>query len=484
MQGDEGMNGGVPRPADDRALMDLRSISIPLVVTGIGQTNRPIASLENAVLMLTGYSRDDVVGQSCPFLRGPNARPPASAGLGDADRRRVAIELDLRSHPRDGETARNRLLLSPTYDGDGGLNCLYVTPSESKSETGRVARLQADRDLLLAEAEQRSVSLALSEERLRFTQKAGRIGSWTLDVAEMQLVASEGCRNNFGVSHDDTFGYEAWIQAIHTDDRPKLQAAIEASISGQTNCDIEYRIRTPQGATRWIHFLGYASYRPDGMPRVIAGISLDITDRKQVEHHRDLLSKEMTHRVKNTLAIVQSLVRQTLRRSGSLKEAEVALDARIRSLAAAHDVLTQGSWEGATLAEVVTTALRPFTSEHDLRFVISGSPVRLEAKAALAFAMALHELATNAVKYGALSNDSGRVFLMWGLQDGPPPNLLWLHWREAGGPRVVPPRRSGFGSRMIERPLATVLGGTARIDYQPDGIVFTAGASLSEVQTG
>ena len=270
-------------------------------------------------------------------------------------------------------------------------------------------------------------------------------------------------------------------RAIHPDDRARILAAIEASIAGQTDYDIEYRITTPQGAIRWIQSRGQASYRPDGTPLAIAGISLDITDRKQVEEHRDLLAKELSHRVKNTLATIQSIVRQTLRRSTSLQEAEVALDARIQSLAAAHDVLTRDSWEGATLTEVVTVALRPFMDDQERRFEIVGPALRLGSRVALALAMALHELATNAVKYGALSNETGHVLLNWTMVDGVPPHRLRLRWQETGGPPVHPPTRTGFGSRMIERALATEIGGTAQIDYRPDGVVFTAEAPLPEV---
>ena len=208
---------------------------------------------------------------------------------------------------------------------------------------------------------------------------------------------------------------------------------------------------------------------------------LDITDRKQVEEHRDLLAKELSHRVKNTLATIQSIVRQTLRRSTSLQEAEVALNARIQSLAAAHDVLTRDSWEGATLTEVVTVALRPFMDDQERRFEIVGPALRLGSRVALALVMALHELATNAVKYGALSNETGHVLLNWTMVDGVPSSRLRLRWQETGGPPVHPPTRTGFGSRMIERALATEIGGTAQIDYRPDGVVFTAEAPLPEV---
>jgi two-component sensor histidine kinase len=249
----------------------------------------------------------------------------------------------------------------------------------------------------------------------------------------------------------------------------------------KTRYDHEFRITYPDGAVHWIHARGQASYRPDGTARTIAGISLDITDRKRVEAHRDLLAKELAHRVKNTLVTVQSIIRQTLRRSTSLEEAEVSLNARIMALAAAHDVLIRDTWEGATLGEVVSVALRPFGAEREGRFTCHGPSVQLASRVALAFAMALHELATNAVKYGALASDEGSVRLTWDILDVAGSERLRFRWVESGGPAVAPPSRTGFGSRMIQRALAVEIGGTAEIDYHPSGILFTAMAPLGEI---
>ena len=132
------------------------------------------------------------------------------------------------------------------------------------------------------------------------------------------------------------------------------------------------------------------------------------------------------------------------------------------------------------MSEVVTVALRPFTEVQDCRFQIGGPALRLGSRVALALAMALHELATNAAKYGALSNETGRVHLSWTVAGVAPPHQLRLQWQETGGPRVSRPTRTGFGSRMIERALAIEIGGTAQIDYRPDGVVFTAEAPLRE----
>lgn len=217
----------------------------------------------------------------------------------------------------------------------------------------------------------------------------------------------------------------------------------------------------------------------DSSGRIIGAskIARDITERKRAEEQRTLLINELNHRVKNTLATVQSLAMQTLRSTGSSEEARELFDARLGALARAHDLLTAQNWECASLREVVTRALAPFRTEAE-RVAFDGPDVDLSPKQALALSIALHELATNAAKYGALSNEAGRVDVSWALAG----EHLQLVWRESGGPMVAPPTRTGFGSRLIERNLARELGGDARIDYRPEGVVASITTPLDAVR--
>ena len=181
---------------------------------------------------------------------------------------------------------------------------------------------------------------------------------------------------------------------------------------------------------------------PDGQVEGLVGISLEITERKRDEDRLRLMVHELNHRVKNTLVTVNSIASQTLR--GADPALRQVLEDRLHALAAAHDVLTSEHWDGAELHNVVAGALAPYGGEQSGRFQVSGPPLRLLPRAALALAMALHELATNAVKYGALSTDAleGRVELRWSTVD----DGLRLVWSERGGPDVVPPSRRGFGT--------------------------------------
>ncbi|MDF2689272.1 MAG: sensor histidine kinase [Microvirga sp.] len=200
---------------------------------------------------------------------------------------------------------------------------------------------------------------------------------------------------------------------------------------------------------------------------------------KRAAEHQRLLIDELNHRVKNTLATVQSISAQTLRTADTKEDAREALEKRLLALSRAHDVLTRESWEGADLVEVIEKAIEPYQVSGERRFHIKGPHVRVTPRMSLALAMAMHELATNAVKYGALSNKTGTIEVSWKVQNGAAPPRLALSWTEVGGPPVVAPRRRGFGSRLIERTLANDLDGQVEIAFGPSGVVCTVDAPVA-----
>ena len=206
----------------------------------------------------------------------------------------------------------------------------------------------------------------------------------------------------------------------------------------------------------------------------------DIRAEKAVERRQHLLINELNHRVKNTLATVQAIAAQTLRSSATDAEARDAFEARLLALSKVHNVLTRENWEAVSLIDISAEVLAPHGGEDPARFRIEGPDVRLDPRLALPIAMALHELATNAVKYGALSNSGGCVAIQWALDAGPEGRRLRLRWSEEGGPPVSPPTRKGFGSRLIERSLALELGGKVTLDYASTGVVCTIEALLGE----
>ncbi|MGN2243749.1 PAS domain-containing protein [Frateuria sp. GZRR33] len=212
----------------------------------------------------------------------------------------------------------------------------------------------------------------------------------------------------------------------------------------------------------------YACRLDEGSHQRVAVLFHDITERKRHEQHQRLLLNELNHRVKNTLVTVQSMAMQSFRPGIDPELARIQFEGRLMALSRAHDILTRESWGRAPLAEIVREAIAPYRDQHHDRLHAEGPPVWLPPRHALAFAMVLHELGTNAVKYGALSNQDGRIDIQWQAN-----GTLRLTWTESGGPPVEPPGGRGFGSRLIERGLRHEIGGRVTLDFAPAGVVCT-----------
>jgi len=306
-----------------------------------------------------------------------------------------------------------------------------------------------------------------AEERLKFALDSGRMGSWDLDVATKTYEASDLCKLNYGRGPDETFTFTDLIETIHPGDRPRVLAAIESAIRDGADYDVEYRVVHPNGELRWLHARGRAAQTADdGGVRRLAGVSLDITERKRAEERQKLLVNELNHRVKNSLATVQSIAAQTLRSVAAPEYFRDAFETRLMALSHTHDLLTRESWAGASLREVFDVELHAMAGEDRVGFDYSAD-VRLTPKAAVALGMGIHELTTNAVKYGSLSIQEGRVAVKWTLEG----DVLRLIWTESDGPPVAPPARRGFGVRLLERGLAAELSGGVELTYDAAGLV-------------
>lgn len=210
----------------------------------------------------------------------------------------------------------------------------------------------------------------------------------------------------------------------------------------------------------------------------------DIREEKAAKRRQDLLIDELNHRVKNTLATVQSIAAQSFRTVGEDRSAWSVFEGRLVALSRAHDALVRDMWMGAPLQQIVEEAIEPFAEAGRNRFVIDGPPVQLTPKLALALAMGLHELCTNAAKYGALSNEAGHVEIKWMVRSTQERADLEFCWTERGGPTVTPPAEKGFGTRLIERALVREFGGTARLDFEPEGLACTLKMPLPADDTG
>jgi PAS domain S-box-containing protein len=329
-------------------------------------------------------------------------------------------------------------------------------------------------DRKAAEADQ-----VLREATMALALDAGNVGTWDFDVRKRHLRWSERAYGMFGMTPGAEVGLDDFYAAMHPEDREAtrqvLLAAMDPALRG--DIDVEYRtIGRDDGQERWISAKGRGFFDEAGRPMRVVGATVDITERKRAELHLRLLVNELNHRVKNSLATIQAIAGQTFHAARSLPQAQEAFSARIVALAEAHDLLTRENWEGADLLDLL--ARLEVLHGGAERFVIIGQPVRLSPRMALSLSMVLHELATNAVKYGALSSPLGQVRITWTVAPGPAHSRLVLTWTETGGPPVRPPTRRGFGSRLIERGLAAELSGEARIDFAPDGVVCRIEAAL------
>jgi two-component sensor histidine kinase/PAS domain-containing protein len=280
-----------------------------------------------------------------------------------------------------------------------------------------------------------------------------------------------------------------WLQKyIHADDQPAVTQAINEAIRTRSVFELEHRVIRIDGSLGWVHSRAVPLLDSGENITEWIGAAVDISQHKLAEaalqqraRQLKLMVDELNHRVKNTLASVQSIAMQTLRNSSTAAEGRHSLEARLLALAKAHDVLTREHWEGASLKELLTDALSAYTGNgRHSPFDIEGAEIRLFPRATLALSMALHELATNAVKYGALSSETGRVRIQWEPAPGKPCRFRF-QWVESGGPPVRQPGRRGFGSRLIQQGLAHDLGGDVQLHFAHKGLVCVLEAPLGEI---
>lgn len=262
---------------------------------------------------------------------------------------------------------------------------------------------------------------------------------------------------------------------ILASDDEKAVREIEAAFADPSEEGPEIHYRRKDGSECWASL--FVNPVKDEQGAIVQHfVSLvDTTRYKTAEQNAALLIDELNHRVKNTLATVQSIVTQAVRNSQDPLTIRESIETRIEALSRSHDLLRREKWDGAGLQDLVLEALAPFRviEGRAERFTIDGENIRLSPKAALALGIAFHELATNAVKYGAFSNEAGTISITWTIEPKPDGRWLCLHWREKDGPPVTMPKRKGFGSRVIEQGLAHELAGKIALDYLPRGIVCT-----------
>jgi two-component sensor histidine kinase len=263
----------------------------------------------------------------------------------------------------------------------------------------------------------------------------------------------------------------AWMDVyLLSEDRADVQQRIDRAIARKEPFQLEHRVRQADGAIGWTLSRAVPIVAENGDILEWFGCASDVTERHRANEHLRLVVNELNHRVKNTLAMVQAIAMRTFRDAADLPAAQERFAARLSALAQANDLLTGERWVGASIRGAVSQAVKPH--QHDAaRFRIEGPNIRISPKTALALALAMHELSTNAVKYGAWSNDHGMVEITWSVEVAETgARRLQMSWRERGGPTVVPPKSRGFGSRLIERGLAGEMDADVQLLFEPEGV--------------
>jgi PAS domain S-box-containing protein len=390
-----------------------------------------ILRVNKAELALLGYEREEYVGHHiAEFHADPETIADILARLGRGE---VLSQYPARLRTKSGDLKHVLISSSVCFDEAGDFlstRCFTVDVTD---------RLRAETDLRRAQQQ-----LQTNDERLQMALNAsGTVGLWDWRVDSDLLHGDANFARLYGLDVAMTASgltMDQFQTHVAAEDLAPLRAKISAVFEHGAEFLAEYRLDIPGQPLRWIECKGRMIAGEDGQPLRFSGTAIDTTTRKTAEQEKQFLMEELSHRVKNTFAAVQAIATQTLRSAGP--DLDTFQD-RLLALSRAHEVLLQRDWTSSTMLTLVHKVLR-LESEGD-RFMIDGPDLPIGAKAALSLSLLLHEMATNAVKYGALSVESGRVEVRWDVRD----DLFELHWREIGGPPAKAPQTKGFGSRLI-----------------------------------
>jgi two-component sensor histidine kinase len=338
-------------------------------------------------------------------------------------------------------------------------------------------RLRELNETLEQRVAKRTAELAESRARLRRAADLAKLTYFDLDYDRDDVKTAENFQRIMGFALPARGGGKDIISGVHELLRARVVPADRAQyvaetekIEGEQVKKFEYRVLADGGAERWIESEWHTEIGTDGMPIRVFAANLDVTERKQAEEHKKLLMAEVNHRSKNLLAVVQAIVHQTARGADPATFA-VNLSDRLQGLSASQDLLIKSDWHGVEMQELVQAQLSHF---HDLigaRIFIDGPSARLTAAAAQAIGMALHELATNAAKHGALSDSEGQVRIHWEISAGDEPQLN-LQWIEEGGVKVSAPTRKGFGFLVVGSIAEAALEGKVEMNFLETGLTW------------
>jgi len=431
-----------------RALFDSGLIGLGIIDTATGR----MVEANDRALQLMGSTREEVE-------------------TGARDWRGVMaiedMELDEHAMRQGAETGQASALEKAFTRNDGSRAHVRISFAPLADQPGRV--VIAIEDLTSRRAAE--AALRRSQDHLQLAQEAGEVGTWEWDIGSGALHWSESCHKLHGTDPAHGASFAAWRDGIHPEDWPRVETAIRDAIDGcERAWRVEFRFRRVlDGAVRWLAGRGEVICDPGSKRALrILGVGIDITERREAEERLRLVARELDHRAKNALAVVLAALRLTPKDEPAAYAR--AVEGRVKALARAHSLLAQDRWTGADLRTVLEGELAPFLADH--RTDLGGPRVMLPAIAAQPITMAVHELATNAVKHGALSVPGGRISISWRSAMEAGKTTVRLRWVETGGPPVHhAPQRQGFGSRVLDSTIRGQLGGNVSLKWERAGLV-------------
>jgi len=321
---------------------------------------------------------------------------------------------------------------------------------------------------LFAERRHHEAALFEGQARLQEALTAGGVMAFEWNTRSNASNRSDNAAQILGLDPNKPFSAAEFLERVHPDDRADFKARIRTVSPDKPSYKKTFRFRCPDGREIWLEESSIAEFDSAGQCLRLKGLTLDITERKLSDERQGLLIAELDHRVKNLLARVAVITSYTRQGSNSIDQFVQVLDRRIQSMAAAHSLLSQSRWSGVNLADLVHSQLAPYATTANT--TIGGPDVTLTPTVTQAVAMALHELVTNAVKYGALSNPSGHVAVNWHQPVDEEASRVKIEWRESGGPPVVRPAKAGYGTSLIREMIPHELGGTVDLAFVTDGV--------------
>ena len=411
-----------------------------------------ITSWNASAERLLGFPAGQMLGKGLSCLASDSDDVPIRELLEACAQQRVSNGMEMRWKRADGSRVPVEVTSSPVRDGSGNVIAGSLVARDVSDRLRAEQAVRSSEWHLSQLIAQAAVGIAETDFQGRFLR---------VNPAYCELVERSAEALQQGMHKQDI---------IHPDDLPRYLQHLQALQASGRPFRMEKRYLRPDGSVVWVDNSVSVIAGADGIGDRVLAVLQDISERRNAAEHQKLLMGELNHRVKNTLASVQAIALQTLAGASGLDGFKTAFLARLHALSNTHNLLSGDAWSGVDLREIVLAELTPYRREGSSRATVTGAALKLEPKAALALGMTLHELATNAGKYGALSQPQGRVAVEWDTRVTDAQTWLQLQWTERGGPAVTPPTRRGFGTRLINEGLAFELGGEVTLAFEPEGV--------------